>query len=70
MYLSIDRLEKDYAICEDQKGNALKIDLKLLPKNIKESDIIKFCDGKYCIEKAMTQKIKNMNSNLLNKIIK
>lgn len=70
MYLSVDRIEEGYAICEDEIGNILKINLKLLPENIKESDIIRSQDGKYYIEKTRTRKIKNRNLNLFNKITK
>ena len=38
----IDRIEGKIAICENENGNFLEIDILSLPDNIKEGDCIKF----------------------------
>lgn len=69
MYLSIDRLEENYAVCEDDNGNIVNIDLSLLPVEVRESDVIKYCDGEYHIEKKEAEQRKNANRALQNKLV-
>ena len=69
MYLSVDRINENTAVCEDDKGNIIEIELAILPKGIKESDVIKFKDGKYYIAEEETKKRKEENIRIQDDII-
>ena len=70
MYLSVDRIEEGYAVCEDDRGNCVNIELKFLPIGVKESDVLNFCSGKYYIDKDETLRRKEKAVRLQNEIIK
>ena len=40
MYYSVDRIEENTAVLEDDDGKRRSIELLLLPENTKESDIL------------------------------
>ena len=55
-YFSIDRFEGNFAICVDEYEKVKKIEIKKLPKNIKEGDIVKVLkDGTFKIDKEKTK---------------
>lgn len=55
-YFSVDRFEENFAICVDEDENIKIIEIKKLPKNIKEGDIIKVLkDGTFKIDKEKTK---------------
>ena len=55
-YFSIDRFEGNFAICVDEDEKIKKIEIKKLPKNIKEGDIVKVLkDGTFKIDKEKTK---------------
>lgn len=66
MRFSIDRLQENCAICEDDFGNSLEIDLDLLPKGVKQTDVIKkTTGGAYLIDIEETQKRKSEACDIL-----
>ena len=70
--LSIDRIEEEFTVCQDlYTENMVNIPLKLLPKNIKEGDILsKKTDGSFFVDKEETIKRRNEIIKLQNKILK
>ncbi len=65
----VDRIEGDKAVLECENGDMVNLELKALPKNIKEGDVINFQENSYFLNsdetKARKEKIKNlMNSEL------
>lgn len=40
MKYSVDRIEEDFAVCEDENGVFENLELSVLPENIKEGDIL------------------------------
>ncbi len=54
MELIIDRLEDEYAVCEDENKKILNINKSKIPKQAKEGDIIIYIDGKYILDKEKT----------------
>jgi hypothetical protein len=50
----IDRLEEEYAVCEDQEGRMFNYKITNLPKGIKEGDVINKVGGNYIINKKGT----------------
>lgn len=69
MYLSVDRIEEGYAVCEDDSGNCVNIELKFLPIGVRESDVLNFCNGEYCIDANETLSRKEKAMRLQNEII-
>lgn len=59
MYFTVDRLEGEFAVCEDRETRKMKnIKIKDLPERVKEGDIIKYENGKYSIDVEKTEKAK------------
>lgn len=52
--LSVDRIENNYAVCVNDDGEYLDIELSLINGEIKEGDILTFENGKYMIDKEKT----------------
>jgi len=71
-FYTVDRIEGNYAICEN--SNTLKLEnisLSCLPNNIKQGNILKFEDNKYSIdlnqEHIRKSEIKDKISKVWNK---
>ena len=45
----VDRIENEYAVCEDENKEIVNIPIKELPSNITEKSIIDYIDNKYII---------------------
>ena len=58
----VDRIEGDKAVLECENGDMVNLELKALPKNIKEGDVINFQENSYFLNsdetKARKEKIK------------
>lgn len=70
--LSTDRIEENFAVCQDlYTENIINIPLKLLPKNIKEGDILSTkTDGSFFVDKEETNKRRKKIIDLQNRIFK
>lgn len=70
--LSTDRIEENFAVCQDlYTENMINIPLKLLPKNIKEGDILSTkTDGSFFVDKEETNKRRKKIIDLQNRIFK
>ena len=55
MKYSVDRIEENIAICEDDDGNVLKLKLDELPREIREGDIIEKRENGFVIDADETQ---------------
>lgn len=53
----VDRIEENYAICEDENKKMIEIELKKLPTTIKEGDVILKKDSHYIILENETKKL-------------
>lgn len=49
MRFIVDRIENEYAVCEDENKEIVNIPIKELPSNITEKSIIDYIDNKYII---------------------
>lgn len=45
----VDRIENEFAVCEDENKEIVNIPIKELPSNITEKSIIDYIDNKYII---------------------
>lgn len=55
MRYTVDRIEGGFAVCEDDKGNAVNLKLSQLPKNIRSGDIIELSGGKFTVDKKAAE---------------
>lgn len=55
MKYSVERIEENIVLCEDDDGNAVKMKLEDLPKGIREGDIIAKTDGGYTVDASETE---------------
>ena len=55
MKYSIDRIEENIAVCEDDDGNVLKLSVDELPQEIREGDIIEKTESGFIIDADETQ---------------
>ena len=54
-YLSVDRFEEDFAVCEDEQGNTLLLLREELPDGVGEGSLLFVCeDGTYILDKEET----------------
>lgn len=55
MKYSIDRIEENIALCEDDDGNVLKLNVDELPQEMREGDIIEKTENGFVIDADETQ---------------
>ncbi len=55
-YVSVDRLEGEFAICIDDDEKTHKINIKKLPKGVKEGDVLKVLKNGYELDEKETKK--------------
>lgn len=71
MKYSVERIEENIALCEDDLGNVLKLKLDELPKGTREGDIIEKTENGFIIDADETQlrrkKMAEMQKRLFNK---
>ena len=71
MKYSIDRIEENIAVCEDDDGNVLKLSVDDLPPEIREGDIIEKTESGFIIDADETQlrrkKMAEMQRNIFGK---
>ena len=71
MKYSVERIEENDALCEDDLGKTVKLRLEELPENIREGDIIVRTENGYTIDSDETsvrrKKMAEMQKKLFNK---
>lgn len=68
---TVENIINNIVRLEERKTNKIiEINIELLPKNIKEQDIIDLIDNKYIINKKETKRIKENIKNRFKKLIK
>ena len=71
MKYSVERIEENIAICEDDLGKTIKLSLDELPENIREGDMIVRTENGYTIDSDETsvrrKKMAEMQKKLFNK---
>ena len=65
---TVDRIEEDKAVLECENGDCVTLEVKSLPKNIKEGDVFCFEVNSYFLDKEepekRRQKIKSLMDSL------
>lgn len=71
MKYSVERIEENIALCEDDLGKTIKLSLDELPENIREGEIIVRTENGYTIDSdetsARRKKMAEMQKRLFNK---
>ena len=71
MKYSVERIEENVALCEDDLSKTVKLRLDELPENIREGDIIVRTENSYTIDSDETsvrrKKMAEMQKKLFNK---
>ena len=71
MKYSVERIEENIALCEDDLGKTIKLRLDELPENIREGEIIVRTENGYTIDTDETsvrrKKMAEMQKRLFNK---
>lgn len=52
MFLSVDRIENGFAVCENEDLSTVLIELSKLPKGTKEGSVLLFENGEYSINRS------------------
>lgn len=55
MKYSVERIEENIVLCEDDDGNVVKMKIKDLPKGIREGDIIVKTENGYTADSEETE---------------
>lgn len=68
---TVESIEENIVKLEDRKSLIIKeVDKKILPKSIKEQDILNYKDGKYIIDTKETKKVKKNIEEKFKKLLK
>lgn len=71
MKYSIEKIENDIAVCENDDGETLKLKLSQLPPNVKEGDILIQSDEGFTLDLDETQarrrKMAELQKNIFSK---
>jgi hypothetical protein len=66
--LVVDRFEGSFAVCEQEDGSMIDVDMKVLPEGTREGDVLKFDSGVYAVHAGATtdrtQKIRRLMDKL------
>ncbi|MCQ2513798.1 MAG: DUF3006 domain-containing protein [Ruminococcus sp.] len=61
----VDRIEGTKAVLECENGEMVNLELKALPKNIKEGDVLNFDNGSCFLDEQETERRKNEIKELM-----
>ena len=65
---TVDRIEEDKAVLECENGDCVTLEVKSLPKNIKEGDVFCFEENSYFLDKEETEKRRQKIKSLMDSL--
>ena len=65
---TVDRIENDKAVLECENGECETLEVKSLPKNIKEGDVLCFEENSYFLDKEETEKRRRKIKSLMDSL--
>lgn len=65
---TVDRIEEDKAVLECENGDCVMLEVKSLPKNIKEGDVLCFEENSYFLDKDETEKRRQKIKSLMDSL--
>lgn len=71
MKYSIEKIENNIAVCENDDGEAIKLELSSLPPDVKEGDILLQSDNSFTLDRSETlerrRKMAELQRNIFTK---
>lgn len=65
---TVDRIENDKAVLECENGECVTLEVKSLPKNLKEGDVLCFEENSYFLDKEETEKRRQKIKSLMDSL--
>lgn len=65
---TVDRIEEDKAVLECENGECVTLEVKSLPKNIKEGEVLCFEENSYFLDKEETEKRRQKIKSLMDSL--
>lgn len=65
---TVDRIEEDKAVLECENSDFVTLEVKTLPKNIKEGDVLCFEENSYFLDKDETEKRRQKIKSLMDSL--
>ncbi len=65
---TVDRIEEDKAVLECENGECVTLEVKSLPKNIEEGDVLCFEENSYFLDKEETEKRRQKIKSLMDSL--
>ena len=65
---TVDRIEEDKAVLECENCECVTLEVKSLPKNIKEGDVLCFEENSYFLDKEETEKRRQKIKSLMDSL--
>lgn len=65
---TVDRIEEEKAVLECENGDCVNLEVKSLPKNIREGDVLYFEEGSYFLDADETEKRKQKIKSLMDSL--
>ena len=65
---TVDIIEEDKAVLECENGECVTLEVKSLPKNIKEGDVLCFEENSYFLDKEETEKRRQKIKSLMDSL--
>lgn len=65
---TVDRIEEDKAVLECENGEFVTLEVKSLPKKIKEGDVLYFEENSYFLDKEETEKRRQKIKSLMDSL--
>ena len=65
---TVDRIEEYKAVLECENGECVTLEVKSLPKNIKEGDVLCFEENSYFLDKEETEKRRQKIKSLMDSL--
>ena len=65
---TVDRIEEDKAVLECENGDFVTLEVKSLPKNIKEGDVLCFEENSFFLDKEETEKRRQKIKSLMDSL--
>lgn len=65
---TVDRIEEDKAVLECENGDCVTLEVKSLPKNIKEGDVLCFEENSFFLDKEETEKRRQKIKSLMDSL--
>lgn len=68
MYLVIERLAEEFALCEDDTGRFLQLGRSQLPLDAKDGSVLVLQQGKYVCDLELEERLRKANFKLQERV--